>query len=93
MITSMARRAVTGIPISPPRKGSRFRISRHICKPGAQTQGPQVLTQNGFKPLSREERAEAARIAAEAGFSFDGYTSMQIVMQRMKPRQFRFLIC
>ena len=33
----------------------------------------QVLTQNGFKPLSREEREEAARIAEEAGFSFDGY--------------------
>ena len=33
----------------------------------------QVLTQGGFKPLSKEERAEAARIAAEAGFSFDGY--------------------
>ena len=33
----------------------------------------QMLTQNGFKPLSREEREEAARIAAEAGFSFEGY--------------------
>lgn len=33
----------------------------------------QVLTQGGFKPLSKEERAEAARIAVEAGFSFDGY--------------------
>ena len=33
----------------------------------------QVLTQNGFKPLSKEEREEAARIAAEAGFSFEGY--------------------
>lgn len=36
-------------------------------------QDAQVLTQNGFKPLTREERAEAARIAEEAGFSFDGY--------------------
>ena len=36
-------------------------------------QGSQVLTQDGFKPLSREERAEAARIAAEASFSLDGY--------------------
>ncbi len=35
--------------------------------------GTQVLTQGGFKPLSREEREEAARIALEAGFSFDGY--------------------
>ena len=33
----------------------------------------QVLTNDGFKPLSKEEREEAARIAAEAGFSFDGY--------------------
>lgn len=33
----------------------------------------QVLTQGGFKPLSKEERAEATRIAVEAGFSFDGY--------------------
>jgi hypothetical protein len=36
-------------------------------------QDAQVLTQTGFKPLTREERAEAARIAEEAGFSFDGY--------------------
>ena len=36
-------------------------------------QNAQVLTQNGFKPLSREEREEAARIAEEAGFSFEGY--------------------
>ena len=36
-------------------------------------QDTQMLTQNGFKPLSKEERAEAARIAEEAGFSFDGY--------------------
>ena len=33
----------------------------------------QVLTQGGFKPLSKEEREEAQRIALEAGFSFDGY--------------------
>ena len=36
-------------------------------------QNAQVLTQNGFKPLSKEEREEAARIAEEAGFSFEGY--------------------
>ena len=36
-------------------------------------QDTQVLTQNGFKPLTKEERAEAARIAEEAGFSFEGY--------------------
>lgn len=36
-------------------------------------EGAQILTGEGFKPLSRQEREEAARIAAEAGFSFDGY--------------------
>ena len=36
-------------------------------------QDAQVLTQGGFKPLSKEEREEAQRIAVEAGFSFDGY--------------------
>ena len=35
--------------------------------------GSRVLTQGGFKPLSKEEREEAQRIALEAGFSFDGY--------------------
>ena len=33
----------------------------------------QVLTQGGFKPLSKEEREEAQCIAMEAGFSFDDY--------------------
>lgn len=33
----------------------------------------QVLTNEGFKPLSKQERTEAARIAIETGFSFDGY--------------------
>ena len=33
----------------------------------------QILTPAGFQPLSKEERAEAARIAMEAQFSFDGY--------------------
>ena len=36
-------------------------------------EGTQILTGEGFKPLSRKEREEAARIAAEANFSFDGY--------------------
>ena len=36
-------------------------------------QDARVLTQGGFKPLSKEEREEAQRIAMEAGFSFDGY--------------------
>ena len=35
--------------------------------------GTQILAQGGFKPLSKEEREEAARIAVEAEFSFDGY--------------------
>ena len=33
----------------------------------------QKLTESGFQPLNRQEREEAARIAIEAGFSFDGY--------------------
>ena len=36
-------------------------------------EGTQILTGEGFKPLSRQEREEAARIAAEANFSFEGY--------------------
>ena len=43
---------------------------------GEAMKGTQVLTQGGFKPLSREEREEAARIAVEASFSFDGYGSL-----------------
>lgn len=35
--------------------------------------GTQILTGEGVKPMSRQEREDAARIAAEAGFSFDGY--------------------
>ena len=33
----------------------------------------QMLTPGGFRPLSKPERDEAARIALESGFSFDGY--------------------
>ena len=33
----------------------------------------QKMTSTGFKPRSKEEREDAARIALEAGFSFDGY--------------------
>lgn len=36
-------------------------------------EGSQILTGEGFKPLSKQEREDAARIAAEAGFSFEGY--------------------
>ena len=35
--------------------------------------GAKVLTESGFKALSKEEREEAKRIALEAGFSFEGY--------------------
>lgn len=41
--------------------------------PDAVLKDAQVLTQGGFKPLSKEEREEAAQIALEAGFSFEGY--------------------
>ena len=33
----------------------------------------QLLTPSGFRPLGKQEREEAARIALESGFSFDGY--------------------
>lgn len=36
-------------------------------------EGSHILTGEGFKPLSKQEREDAARIAAEAGFSFEGY--------------------
>lgn len=39
----------------------------------AYLEGTQLLTGEGFKPLSKQEREEVARIAAEAGFSFEGY--------------------
>lgn len=32
-----------------------------------------ILTPGGFKPLTKEQREEAAREAAETGFSFEGY--------------------
>ena len=35
--------------------------------------GLQKLTGEGFVPLSKEERKEAERVAAEANFSFEGY--------------------
>lgn len=36
-------------------------------------EGTQILTQTGFKSLTKTERDEAIRIAEEASFSFDGY--------------------
>ena len=36
-------------------------------------QNVKILTPGGFKPLSKEQREEAARVAAETGFSFEGY--------------------
>ena len=46
---------------------------QHNFGPDAVLKDAQVLTQGGFKPLSKEEREEAAQIALEAGFSFEGY--------------------
>ena len=37
------------------------------------TDGVQILTGEGFKPLSKQERDEAALAAAAANFSFNGY--------------------
>ena len=42
---------------------------QHNFGPDAVLKDAQVLTQGGFKPLSKEEREEAAQIALEAGFS------------------------
>lgn len=57
-----------------PRKGNYGNaVPQPRGQVAAMVQDAQVLTQTGFKPLTREERAEAARIAEEAGFSFDGY--------------------
>ena len=47
--------------------------------------GTQILTGEGFKPLSRQEREEAARIAAEAHFYFDGY---QVVRREFLSHKF-----
>lgn len=41
--------------------------------PGLFLDQTQILTPDGFKPLTKKERDEAARIALEANFSFDGY--------------------
>ena len=47
--------------------------SQQHLQPNVLDKDAQVLTPGGFKPLSREEREEAQRIAMEAGFSFEGY--------------------
>ena len=47
--------------------------SQQHIQPNVLDKDAQVLTPGGFKPLSREEREEAQRIAMEAGFSFEGY--------------------
>lgn len=48
-------------------------VQQPIPAPGTYLDGTQIMTGEGFKPLSKEERDEAARIAAEVGFSFEGY--------------------
>ena len=56
---------------SPPQPAAYPQTNRD--RAAMMVQDAQVLTQSGFKPLSREEREEAARIAEEASFSFEGY--------------------
>lgn len=48
-------------------------VQQPIPAPATYLDGTQILTGEGFKPLSKEERDEAARVAAEVGFSFEGY--------------------
>ena len=60
-------------PIVSRQAGYGNTVSQTRSQVATMVQDAQVLTQTGFKPLTREERAEAARIAEEAGFSFDGY--------------------
>lgn len=60
--------------LSPYQRSSPARPSNYPPSFGADAmKDAQVLTQGGFKPLSKEEREEAAQIALEAGFSFEGY--------------------
>ena len=58
----------TGYPVYPQRT-----YPQQYSPAGVLDKDAQVLTQGGFKPLSKEEREEAQRIAIEAGFSFEGY--------------------
>ena len=53
--------------------GTGGQLARYPAASSQMMDSAQKLTQDGFKPLSKEEREEAARIAVEAGFSFDGY--------------------
>ena len=55
-----------GIPVQRP-------YHQQYVQSGVLDSNAQVLTPGGFKPLSREEREEAQKIAMEAGFSFEGY--------------------
>ena len=72
-ISSQYPRPMAGIPQS----NYPAPVTRSYQQPYQQSpllgQDAQVLTPGGFKPLSKEEREEAQRIAIEAGFSFDGY--------------------
>ena len=59
---------------------SRSHIHSRACSPLQSRRasdvlgnGARVLTENGFKALTKEEKEEAKRIALEAGFSFEGY--------------------
>ena len=53
--------------------GNNYSQSSPSSLPSSILDQTQKMTPSGFKPLSKEEREEAARIALEAGFSFDGY--------------------
>lgn len=56
--------------LSPYQRSSPARPSNYPPSFGADAmKDAQMLTQGGFKPLSKEEREEAAQIALEAGFS------------------------
>ena len=56
-----------------PRQGLPVPAQRSYQPQGVLGKDAQVLTTGGFKPLSKQEREEAQRIALSAGFSFDGY--------------------
>ena len=69
-------------PQYPPQQRTPYPPVQHQPQPQGQMpgqgmdkmlEGTQILTGEGFKPLSKQEREEAARIAAEANFSFEGY--------------------
>ena len=59
-------------PIQNNPQGVDRRTAQPSAKETANGNTPR-LTPGGFKPLSKEERAEAAKVVLEAGFSLEGY--------------------